>query len=377
MEKKTFGVGIIGAGFMGRTHTYNYLTMPLFYDDLPVRIKLIGICDSDLNQAQQLKDTFGFQFATDRYADLLAREDIDIIDVSTPTKFHCQQITSALAAGKHVYADKPLCATVQEADTILAAARKSDRAQQVAFHYRFFPAVRKTRLLIEQGFLERPISFRMTYYHSSNLDPNKPMGWKQDKAMGGGGVLIEMACHALDLIYHFFGEFENVRMNRLILYPQRPGPDGKPVQVEGEDHVLLTARMKNAMIGSVEVSKVMAGSNDDMNYELYGTAGAIRYEMMNPNFLQVYDARDRPGPFRGDRGFTALETVNKDAESKSAFPGPRFPIGWLRGHVASQHHFVRCACERRPASPSFAEAAYIQRIIQRIYDGRDQMGDVT
>ena len=184
MEKKTFGVGIIGAGFMGRTHTYNYLNMPLFYDDLPVRIKLIGICDSDLNQAQQLKDTFGFRFATDRYTDLLAREDIDIIDVSTPTKFHCQQITSALAAGKHVYADKPLCATAQEADTILAAARKSDRAQQVAFHYRFFPAVRKTRLLIEQGFLERPISFRMTYYHSSNLDPNKPMGWKQRQGHG-------------------------------------------------------------------------------------------------------------------------------------------------------------------------------------------------
>ncbi len=83
------------------------------------------------------------------------------------------------------------------------------------------------------------------------------------------------------------------------------------------------------------------------------------------------------GPFGGDRGFKAMETVNKYAESKSKFPGPRFPIGWLRGHVASQHHFVRCAYQRRPASPSFAEAAYIQRIIQRIYDGQDQMGDVA
>ena len=377
MQKKTFGVGIIGAGFMGHAHTYNYLNMPLFYDDLPVRIKLIGICDSDLNKAQQLQDTFGFQFATDRYTDLLAREDIDMIDVSTPTKFHCQQITAALAAGKHVYADKPLCATVQETDTILAAAQKSDRAQQVGFHYRFFPAVMKTRQLIRDGFLERPISFRMTYYHSSNLDPNKPMGWKQDKAMGGGGVLIEMGCHALDLIYHFFGAFESVRMDSVILYPQRPGPDGKPVPVEGEDHVLLTARMKNGMIGSVEVSKVMAGSNDDLNYELHGTAGAIRYEMMNPNFLHVYDTRDQAGPLAADQGFKALETVNKDAASKSKFPGPRFPIGWLRGHVASQHHFVRCAYQQQPASPSFAEAAYIQRIIQRIYDGQSRMDDVT
>ena len=109
--KKTLGIGIIGAGFMGHTHTYNYLNMPLFYDDLPVKIKLVGICDSDWNKAERLKDTFGFQCATDRYEDLMAREDIDIIDVSTPTKFHCQQILAALAAGKHVYADKPLCAT--------------------------------------------------------------------------------------------------------------------------------------------------------------------------------------------------------------------------------------------------------------------------
>ena len=225
-----FGVGIIGAGFMGHTHAYNYLNMPFFYDDLPFSTRLIGICDSDISKAQRMKDAFGFQFAAERYEDLIAREDIDIIDVSTPTKFHCEQITSALAAGKHVYADKPLCATVEEVDAVLAAATRSDRVKQVAYHYRFFPATLKTRELIESGFSGRAISFRMTYYHSSNLDPNKPMGWKQDKTMGGGGVLIEMACHALDLICHFFGQFENVRMNSVILYPQRPGPHGKPSQ---------------------------------------------------------------------------------------------------------------------------------------------------
>jgi predicted dehydrogenase len=373
METKELGVGILGAGFMGHTHTYNYLNMPLFYDDRQAKIRLVGICDADLAKATRLKDTFGFQFATDDYRQLLARQDIDIIDVSTPTKFHGEQITGALAAGKHVYADKPLCATVDEANRIVAAAEKTAGVKQVAFHYRFFPAVMKTRRLIEDGFLGKAISFRMTYYHSSNLDPNKPMGWKQDKAMGGGGVLIDMACHALDLIHHFFGQFDHIGMDSLVLYPERPGPDGKPVKVEAEDHVLLTVRMKNGMIGTVESSKVMAGTNDDLNYELCGTAGVIRYQMMNPNFLHVYDTRDGGE----DRGFKSLETVNKDPQSKSNFPGPRFPIGWLRGHVASQHHFIRCICERRQASPSFAEAAYIQKIIQQIYDGKDSVGDVA
>ena len=217
MDKKEIGVGIIGAGFMGHTHTYNYLNLPLFYPDLPIRIKLVGICDAELDKAKTLKDNFGFRFATDRYTDLLDRKDITVVDVSTPTKFHCEQILDALAAGKHVYADKPLCADIEEAERIVAAAEKTGRVNQVAYHYRFFPAVMKTRMLLEEDFLGRPISFRMTYFHSSNLDPAKPLGWKQDKNMGGGGVLIEMACHVLDLLYHFFGEFENILMNSIIL----------------------------------------------------------------------------------------------------------------------------------------------------------------
>ena len=140
--------------------------------------------------------------------------------------------------------------------------------------------------------------------------------------------------------------------------------------MEGEDHVLLTIKMKNGMIGTAEVSKIMAGTNDDLNYQLYGTEGAIRYEMMNPNFLQVYTTKDETGTLGGNRGFKAVETVNKYPESVSNFPGPRFPVGWLRGHVASQYNFVRCIHEKIPASPCFREAAYIQKVTQQIYEGK-------
>jgi len=368
MSRKEYGVGIVGAGFMGRTHTYNYLTMPLFYDDRPFKTRLVGICDADLSKARELQEAFGFEFATDKYEDLLARKDVHLLDICTPTLYHCEQIVGALEAKKHVYVDKPLCATVDEAKRVLAVAEKAGAIGQVAYHYRFYPAMMKAKRLLADGFLGRPVSFRMTFYHSSNLDPNKPMGWKQDKAMGGGGVLIEMACHVLDLIFHFFGEYETARMESLILYPERPRADGARVKVEAEDHVLLTIRMKNGALGTAEVSKVVAGTNDDFNFELYGARGAIRYEMMNPNFLRVYDARDNARDLDGNSGFKAVETVNKFPGSKANFPGPRFPIGWIRGHVASQRNFVRCVHEGEAASPSLADAAYIQEITQRIYD---------
>ncbi len=376
MKKKVLNVGIIGAGFMGSTHTYNYLNMPLFYDDLPFRIQLVGICDTDLDKARQLKKNFGYKFATDNYMDLIERDDIDIIDVSTPTIFHYQQIVKSIEAEKHVYVDKPLCATPGEAEEVVALAEKTGLVYQVAYNYRFYPAMMKAKMLIDEGFLGRGISFRIVYYHSSNLDPDKPMGWKQDRAMGGGGVMIEMACHALDLMYHFLGKYESARMESMILYPKRPDKNGNIVEVRGEDHVLLTIRMKNGMLGTAEVSKVMTGTNDDLNFEIYGTKGALKFEMMHPNFLWVYDSMDACGTLGGSRGFKAVETINRYPESKSNFPGPRFGIGWIRGHVACQYNFVRCVHEGVPASPSFSEGAYIQKVTGKIYEGAETMGGI-
>ncbi len=377
MASRELRVGIIGAGFMGRTHTFDYRNMGLFYDELPFTIKLVAICDTDRAKAEKHRDEFGFQIATDRYQDLVNREDIDVVDVSTPTRYHGEQIIAALDAGKHLYVDKPLCMTGSEADEIVRRAAHTPAVKQVAYHYRFYPATAKTRMLIDAGFLGTPISFRVEYYHSSNLDPAKPMGWKQDATMGGGGVLIEMACHALDLVYFFFGRYARVGMEKIVLYPQRPDGSGAMREVKGEDHVLLNVRMQNGMIGTIEVSKVAAGSNDDLNYSLYGSRGAVKYESMNPNYLGIYDATRPPGPIGGTSGFQAIETVNKYPDSRSQFPGPRFGAGWLRGHVACHYNFVNCVSRGSPASPSLEDGAYIQKVIERVYAGVNDMNDLV
>jgi predicted dehydrogenase len=377
MASRELRVGIIGAGFMGRTHSFDYRTMGLFYDDLPFTIRLVGICDTDRSRAEKHRAEFGFETATNRYQDLTERDDIDVIDVSTPTLCHAEQIMAALDGGKHLYVDKPLCMSGIEADTIVRRAALAPTVKQIAYHYRFYPGTMKARMLIDDGFLGTPISFRVEYYHSSNLDPAKSMGWKQDKAMGGGGVLIEMACHAIDLLYSFFGRYARMSMQSIILYGQRPDASGAMRAVEGEDHVLLNVRMQNGMIGTIEVSKVAAGSNDDFNFALYGSRGAIKYESMNPNFLSVYDATRPPGPIGGTSGFQAIETVNKYPDSKSQFPGPRFGIGWLRGHVACHHSFLMCVASGSPASPSLEDGAYIQKVIERVYAGVDDMSDLV
>ncbi|MBN2322292.1 MAG: Gfo/Idh/MocA family oxidoreductase [Spirochaetes bacterium] len=367
MKKRIYGVGIIGAGFMGKTHTYNYVNMPLFYDGLPFGIRLVGICNRTLKKAESLKDDFGFSFATSDYHDLIERDDIDVIDVCTPNNVHREHITTALAAGKHVYADKPVCITDGEADDIVQHADRADErgiVHQVAFHNRFYPALKRMKALVDEGLLGEPLSFRVSYYHSSNLDRSRPRGWRVSKTEAGGGVLYDMGSHALDLVYHLLGRFERMSGTALILHKTRPDESGGTIEVKTEDHVLLAVLLTSGAIGTVEASKIVTGSNDDLMIELNGSRGAVRYELMRPNHLLVYDTRD-PEKLRG---FHAVEIVNKDPDSVQKFPGPRMGIGWLRGHIASQYNFMKHVFEERKASPSLQEGAYIQKTMNKLYE---------
>jgi len=176
-----------------------------------------------------------------------------------------------------------------------------------------------------------------------------------------------MGSHALDITYYLLGRFKKLSMESTILFPERLDDNGKPVKVETEDHVIINAKMENGARGTVEVSKVILGSNDDLNIEIYGTRGAVRFNTMNPNYLYIYDSRNESEPIGGKRGYTAVETVNKDPDSTSKFPGPRFPIGWLRAHIACHYNFLKNLHEGKQAIPSLIDGAYIQKIMNALY----------
>ncbi len=364
---REYGVGIIGAGFMGKTHTYDYITMPLFYDNMPFRIKLVGICNRTLSKAEFLKEYYGFEFATDRYEDIIERDDIDIVDICTPNDVHYEQIVAAIKAEKNLYVDKPLCIKDEDADSITNLLKNSSIIHQMAFNLRFFPAVKKMKLMIDEGFIGVPISFRITYYHASNLNPKISRGWRQDINKAGGGVLYDMGSHALDMAYYLLGRFEKLSMISKIVFPERIDENGNTVVVKTEDHVIINAKMENGSCGTIEVSKVVFGSNDDLVVEIYGTEGAMRFNSMNPNFLYVYDSRDPGDPIGGSRGYKLIETINKDPDSKSKFPGPRFPIGWIRSHLACHYNFMKNLYNGTQPEPSVFDGAYIQKIMNSLY----------
>ncbi|NLJ40193.1 MAG: Gfo/Idh/MocA family oxidoreductase [Clostridiales bacterium] len=359
---KEIGVGIIGYGAMGKAHSYAYRNMPLYYEGLPFKVRLVGICNRTLSKAEKAKEDLGFEFATHDPEDLFTNEDIQVINICTPNNVHKDHLIRALKAGKHVYCDKPLTASYEETKEVLDVLDSVKVYSQMAFQNRFFPAILRAKELAEAGFLGKVLSFRAVYLHSGSVDPNKPIGWKQEKS-AGGGVLVDLGSHVLDLIYFLLGEYKEIFAHNVVLYPKRPHPSGGLVDVEAEDLSLLVVKMKNGGTGTIESSKIATGSNDELAVEIHGDKGAMRFNLMDPNWLEAYDNTLPEGDFGGEKGFKRIESVQRYKSPGGEFPSSKLALGWIRAHAHSLYNFLDNIYHNRPSSPSIQDGAYIQYVM--------------
>jgi predicted dehydrogenase len=358
----TLGVGIIGFGFIGKVHTYGYRNIPLFYDPMPVRTKLVGVADVAPGRAQQAALDNGFEFGTDDWRELIDRDDIHIIDICSPNSQHLEQILAALAAGKHVYCEKPLVVGDEEARKVAAALDSYRGTGQMTFQYRFFPATLRAKQLIDEGFLGNVISFRAGFLHSGSVDASKPMGWKQMKSECGG-VLQDLGSHIIDLMEHLVGPFDRISAQTNILYPFRPNSKGEMIPVEADDHALMMMRLPNGAMGTIEASKIATGAEDELFFEIHGDQGALRYRQMDTNYLEAYDMRESEHPIGGQRGWRKIATVNRYEKPASGFPTPKFSVGWMRAHMHCQYTFLNAIATGQPAEPSLQWGLHLREIL--------------
>ena len=203
---QTLGVGMIGYGFIGKVHCHAHQSLPLLYDPLPARTRLVGVCTATEASGKKAQEQAGFTFATTDYRDLLARDDIHLIHICTPNDAHSAVILDALRAGKHIYCDKPLALNVEEAQEIVALARTVATVQQMTFNYRFVPAIMRARQLIEAGFLGDLFQFRAAYLHAGYIDPNRPFSWRLDFAAKRrrSDCRLGSAYHRSDALFDWF-----------------------------------------------------------------------------------------------------------------------------------------------------------------------------
>jgi predicted dehydrogenase len=362
---KTLNIGMIGFGFMGRTHTYAHRTMPFYFDPPPVRSVLKVVCTSNQTTARAAQTVGGFErWTTDPHA-VIADPDIDLIHICTPNHQHLPVLLAAMRAQKHIYVEKPVVASAQEALQLAAALPDYRGRAQVVLQYRFLPATIKARELIEKGFCGPITHFRAAYLHSGSVDPAKAVNWKSTAA-AGGGVIRDLGPHILDLMMLLAGPFDRGCCVSRIWSPRRPSLErpGTMIDIDVEDAALMVLRRDDGTFGTVEVSKIATGTEDELRFEIHGRHGAIRFNLMQPNYLEMFDGRLRDG----DHGWQQVATVGRFAPPGGRFPSPKNTVGWLRAHVQCLYSLLKCIADDSPASPSLAEGIALQHVIEAMIE---------
>jgi len=365
MSDKSLKIGILGYGSMGRTHAYCIRNIPLFFKNPGFRAELYGVSTAHTDSAEKAASELGIPRVYRTPEELICDPEIDIVDICTPNDSHYDLLSMALEQGKHIYCEKPLCVTPEQSREISlrAAFDKTGLTCGVVFHNRFHLACLKAKEIIDEGKLGRILQFRVDYLHNSCLDPQKPASWKQDRDICGGGVLFDLGSHALDLLTHLAGPVAEIFGRSQIGFPTRTGPDGKPWQTNADEAFYMSCVMASGAMGHVTVSKLSAGTNDDLSFYIGGETGALRWSLSDMDFLDFYSGL--PGDTFA--GFTRIPCFSRFPEPSGFFPSPKAPAGWLRAHMQSYFTYLSHVACGKAHDPSFEQGSYIQHLMDAAY----------
>lgn len=354
-------IGLIGFGFMGKTHAWCVDNLKYFYKELPFEASIKSVCASRPETTRAAAEFLGVTAASED--EIINDPDVDIIDICTPNIYHYETLKKAIAAGKSIYCEKPLCVTSEQADEIAQLAKEKGVTAQIVFNNRFIPAVMRAKRLIEEGRLGRILSFRCEYLHASATDPEKKAGWKQNRDICGAGTLFDLGSHAVDMMHYLCGEIVSVKASSQIAFPERKGMNGEVWETNADEAFYMICKTAGGAVGTIDVSKLTVGANDELNFAVYGEKGSLKFNMMDLNWLYFYDGTANGDSLGGERGYTRIECVGRYDAPGGVFPSFKAPIGWLRGHLHSMYSFLSAVHEGKEPCPNFDDAAAVQRVL--------------
>ena len=360
----SIGIGLVGYGGIGKIHTLGYRDIPLFYPDSSPRPLLRAVCTAHPESAERAAADGGFEsWYTDAEA-LVGNKEVQVVDISTPNDSHLELIRLALEAGKSVYCEKPLARSGAEAREILSLAGGSAGRVGMTFNYRFVPAVMRAKELAEQGALGEVYNFRAEYLHTGYQDPGRPFSWRMNVERSGGGALLDLGSHVIDLVRHLLGEFSRVLGTTHTFVERRPIAKGssETAEVEVDDAAWFEAELTSGARGTVEVSRFATGALDDLNLRIEGSRGALRFSLMDANWLYYFDETRRGR----ERGWQRLETVQ--SYPGAVIPPTRSILGWPRTHAENQHQFLTATANGDLPSPGLLDGVRAQLVMDAVYE---------
>jgi len=347
------GVGMLGYAFMGKAHSNALKKLPyMMYPPVAVP-RLVAIAGRNESAVAEAAKRYGYEKYYLDWRKMLEDDAIQVFDNGGPNDAHAEPTIAAAQAGKHVFCEKPLARTAEEAKSMLDAVQKAGVKHMVAHNYRFVPALVQAKRLIESGALGKLYHFRAVYLQEWIMNPQFPLIWRLDKAQAGSGALGDLGSHIIDLARYLIGEPSRVMGMTKTFITERPLPDGSGTgKVSVDDAFTALLEFENGAMGTLEASRFAKGRKNHQVLEINGENGSIQFNLERLNELDVFWADDRPDTTQGFHNVLVTEPNHPYLEHW--WPQGHI-IGWEHTFVHEFHHFFDAIVNDKPVAPYGAD----------------------
>ncbi|CCK25910.1 oxidoreductase [Streptomyces davaonensis JCM 4913] len=356
------GVAVVGFGWMGRVHTQAYARVRHHYPQLPLRPELVMVAEEVPGRAEEAAAQFGFAATTRDWREVAADPRVRAVSVTAPNFLHREIGVAMAEAGKHLWIEKPVGLTAEDARAVADAVAKARVRGAVGFNYRNAPAVETARELIAAGEIGTVTHARVRLFSDYAAHPEGALTWRYERERGGSGVLGDLASHGVDLARYLLGDLVSLTADTAVFVPQRARPTGVTAghtraaggelgPVENEDYVSCLLRFASGARGVLEACRVSVGEQNNYGFEVHGTKGALFWDFRRMNELGV-----SRGTSYQDQPVSTVYVGPGDGEFGAFQPGAANAMGYDDLKVVEAHRFLRSIAEGRAYGATLADA---------------------
>ena len=355
MAKKKLRIGMVGYGFMGRTHSNAFTQAPKFFD-LEYEPQLTAVCARNQVRAEEFASNWGYGSVESDWRALVERDDIDLIDIATPNNMHHDIAIAAVQAGKMVMCEKPLGRTAAESSEMVAAVEKAGVPNMVWYNYRRIPAISMAKAMIDEGKLGRIYHYRAKFLQDWTIATDLPQGgeglWRLDKDVAGSGVTGDLLAHCIDTAMWLNGEIDSVTaMTKTFVKEREHTLTGKVEPVEIDDACAFLARFGNGSLATFESTRYARGHKALYTLEINGEHGSLEWDLHDLQRLEYFDHGDQGTT----RGWRSIHVTDGDHPYMGNWWVPGLGIGYAESLVHQAADFIN-GLDGKGAAPTFADA---------------------
>lgn len=358
-QKPKLRIGLIGTGFMGKAHVFGFAAAQKVFD-LPMQLELHTVADVTEAAARRAASDFGFAHATAEWRRVVEDPEIDVVDITAPNALHKEMALAAIAAGKHVYCEKPLAPLAEDAREMAEAAEARGVKTQVGFNYLCNPMLKLAQEMIEAGELGEIRGYRGLHAEDYMADATGAFTFRHDPA--GGGALADIGSHALATAEMLLGPITEVMGDCVTMIGARPDGKGGTRRVEVDDVGRAFVRFANGAQGSIEGNWIATGRKMQHDFEVYGTRGALCFSQERFNELHFYSTADAPGR----RGFRRIEAAPDHPPYGRFCVAPGHQLGFNDLKAIEVAGYVAAIAGAAPEPFNFRAGLRIQTLVETI-----------